>query len=148
VAADLRFIIVVLKINNDLERVGDLAVNICENALAIQKLPPVRVPFDLTGMAEKVRVMVKKSLDALVNLDAAYAQQVCSMDDDVDRINREMYSKIKESIISRPQDVDYLIHLLSISRHLERIADHATNISRDVVYLICGEIVRHQDTEA
>jgi phosphate transport system protein len=147
VAADLRFIIAVLKINNDLERVGDLAVNICENALALSDLPPIKIPFDLAGMAERVRVMVKRSLDALVNLDEQAAGQVCAMDDEVDEINREMYARVKESIAARPDEVGALIHLLSISRHLERIADHATNIAQDIIYLIRGEIIRHQGAD-
>jgi phosphate transport system protein len=147
VAADLRFIVAVLKINNDLERVGDLAVNVCENALAMSDLPPTKIPFDLAGMAEKVRLMVKESLDALVNLDEKTAGRVCVMDDEVDEINRQMYSQVKESILSHPNDIEALIHLLSISRHLERIADHATNIAQDIIYLIRGEIIRHQGSD-
>jgi phosphate transport system protein len=143
VAADLRFIIAVLKINNDLERVGDLAVSISKNVLALSKLPEQTPPYDLKGMAERVCAMLKKSLDALVNLDLQLAQEVRSMDDTVDEMNKKMYSRVKECIAEKPDDIDFPLYYLTISRRLERIADHATNIAEDVIYLICGEIVRH-----
>ncbi|MFP4057337.1 MAG: phosphate signaling complex protein PhoU [Candidatus Brocadiia bacterium] len=144
VAIDLRFIVACLKINNDLERIGDLAVNIAERAVFLGNREPVEVPFDFPTMAEKVRTMLKNSLDALVNLDARLARHVCRSDDEVDEINRHMYDQVKDGIRRRPEDVDSLIHLLSVSRHLERIADHATNIAEDVIYMLEGVIVRHQ----
>jgi phosphate transport system protein len=110
-------------------------------------MAPTKIPFDLPGMGQKVRQMVTNSLDALVNLDDEVAGEVCRMDDDVDEINREMYSKVKESILESPENVEPLIHLLSISRHLERIADHATNIAQDIIYLIRGDIIRHKAAE-
>ena len=144
VAIDLRFVIAVLKINNDLERIGDLAVNIAERALVLSKLPPIDIPFDFAGMTEKTQRMVKDSLDALVNMNTRLAWQVCAQDDDVDAINREMYIQVQEGIRAQPERMEALIHCLSTSRHLERIADHATNIAEDVIYMAAGEIVRHK----
>ena len=143
VAHDLRFIIATLKINNELERIGDLAVNIAERELFLSTRPPVDIHLDWVGMAEKTQVMLRKSIDSLVNLDADLAQQVCRSDDEVDAMNRQMYIQIQEAIRANPDELEQLIHILSISRHLERIADQATNIAEDVIYLIHGKIVRH-----
>ncbi len=143
VAVDLRFIIALLKINNDLERIGDLAVNIAERATTLAAQTPVDAPFDFTGMAEIVKSMLRKSLDALVGLDSEIARSVGAADDQVDEINRGMYRKVKEGILQHPEHIDAYIALLSVSRHLERIADHTTNIAEDVLYLTEGEIVRH-----
>lgn len=144
VAIDLRFIIAVLKINSDLERVGDLAVNIAERAMFLVTQPEVNIKFDFTTMAVKTQEMLKKSLDALVNLNAGLAREVCACDDEIDAMNRKMFHIIQDAISTYPDQVDALIHLLSASRHLERIADHATNIAEDVIYMIEGEIVRHR----
>jgi phosphate transport system protein len=147
VAIDLRFIVAVLKINNDLERIGDLAVNIAERAAFLATQPKIAIPFDLQGMAEKSQTMLKRSLDALVNMDSHLAREVCASDDEVDALNRDMYSQVKIGINRHPDDVESLIHFLSISRHLERIADHATNIAEDVIYMVDGEISRHKTEE-
>ena len=147
VATDLRFIVAVLKINNDLERVGDLAVNIAERALFLANHPEVNVEFNFTTMAVRTQEMLKKSLDALVNLDARLARKVCACDDEIDAMNRQMYLMVQEAMNVHPDQVEPLIHLLSASRHLERIADHATNIAEDVIYMIEGEIVRHKAEE-
>ncbi len=144
VAIDLRFVIAVLKINNDLERIGDLAVNIAERAAFLATQEPVDIPFDFPGMSDKTKLMLRKSLEALVNMDAQMAWDVCAMDDEVDAINREMYNQVQEGIRQQPEKMNSLIHLLSTSRHLERIADGATNIAEDVIYMIAGEIVRHK----
>ena len=144
VAVDLRFIAAVIKINNDLERIGDQAVNIAERVVSIARRPQVTVPFDYKLMAEKTETMLKESLDALVNLDADLAHKVCLKDDEVDDINREIYDKVKEAIRSHPDRVGYMINLLLVSRHLERIADLTTNIAEEVIYLIEGEISRHR----
>jgi phosphate transport system protein len=144
VAVDLRFISAVIKINNDLERIGDQAVNIAERVVSIARRPQVTVPFDYKLMAEKTETMLKESLDALVNLDADLAHKVCLKDDEVDDINREIYDKVKEVIRSHPDRVGYMINLLLVSRHLERIADLTTNIAEEVIYLIEGEISRHR----
>jgi phosphate transport system protein len=144
VAIDLRFIIAVLKINNDLERIGDLAVNIAERALFIASQPDAHVPLDFAAMGEKVQKMLKKSLDALVNLDAPLAVEVTQSDDEVDELNREMYKRITQALCAQKGQPDVLVHQLSISRHLERIADQATNIAEDVIYMVEGRIVRHK----
>ncbi len=147
VAIDLRFIIAVLKINNDLERIGDLAVNIAERALYLAQQPPPGVSLDFVGMARKVQFMLKNSLDALVNFSASLAKEVCLNDDEVDAMNRQMFQSVQDGIRAHPERVEPLIHMLSISRHLERIADHATNIAEDVIYMVEGEIVRHKTEE-
>ncbi len=144
VAIDLRFIVAVLKINNDLERIGDLSVNIAERALFLASQPPIDVPFDFKTMAAKAREMLKNSLDALVKMDTGTAKEVCAADDVVDEINRQMYSQVKEGIREQPARLECLIHFLLVSRHLERIADLTTNIAEDVIYMIDGMIVRHK----
>ncbi len=144
VARDLRFIVSILKINNDLERVGDLAENIAERALNLCREKPLAIPFDFLGMAEHARIMLHDSLDALANMDAAIAYRVCASDDHVDLINRDMYRRVKAAIQENPGQIDALLHLLSASRYVERAADHATNIAEDVIYLLEGGIVRHR----
>ena len=143
VAIDLRFIVAILKINSDLERMGDLAVNIAERAqfLATRERPDF--PLDLSLMAEKTKAMMRKCLDSLMKQDANLAYEVLAADDEIDAMNREMYARIQDAIRRKPEHLESLIHLLSCSRHLERIADHATNIAEDVVYMIEGVIVRH-----
>jgi len=147
VAIDLRFIVAVLKINNDLERIGDLAVNIAERAVFLATQPKVSVSLDFAGMARKAQLMLKKSLDALVNLSVELAYEVCACDDEIDAMNRQMYILVQDGIRAHPQQTESLIHLLSASRHLERIADHATNIAEDVIYMIESQIVRHKAEE-
>ncbi len=143
VASDLRFLVTVLKLNNDLERIGDLAVNIAERAKYLASQPPVSTPFDFVGMATKTQEMLRLALDALVNVDPHRARDVCAMDDAVDDINRAMYGQVQRGIQADPSRVDVFITLLSISRHLERIADHATNIAEDVLYMFEGRVMRH-----
>ena len=143
VAVDLRFLIATIKINNDMERIGDECVNIAERLTIIAKRPPMQYVFDYSPMSEKVQAMLKSSLDALVNLDVDLAFKVITMDDEVDDIQTQAYHHIKEAIKQYPDRVGYLVNLLLVSRHLERIADHSTNIAEEVVYLIEGEIVRH-----
>jgi len=147
VAIDLRFIVAVLKINNDLERIGDLAVNIAERAVFLAGQPKVNISIDLVDMAYNAQSMLKKSIDALINHDAQLAHKVCVSDDIVDQMNRQMYLKVQEAILKNPEQITPLIHLLSASRHLERIADHTTNIAEDVIYMIEGQIVRHRTEE-
>lgn len=147
VATDLRFVVAVLKINNDLERIADLSVNIAEQAAYLATQPKVDIPFDFPGMSEKAQRMLRQSLDALVNDDTTLARKVLAADDEVDAINRHMYDQVKDGIRRHPENLDCLIHLLSVSRHLERIADHATNIAEDVIYMAEGEIVRHRAEE-
>ena len=145
VAIDLRFIVAVIKINNDLERIGDEAVNIAERIQSMAKYPNISFQFDYTEMAEITAAMLKQSLDALVNLDIDTAFRVITMDDDVDNIQSNAYSQIKQAMREHPKEMTFLLNLYLISRHLERVADHATNIAEEVIYLIEGEIVRHGD---
>jgi len=144
VAIDLRFIVAVLKINNDLERIGDLSVNIAERAMFLASRPPLDIPFDFKAMTANVRMMLAHSLDALVKMDTGMAKDVCASDDIVDEINRKMYAQVHEGIKKHPSRFECLIHFLLVSRHLERIADLATNIAEDVIYMIDGNIVRHK----
>ena len=143
VAVDLRFLIAVIKINNDLERIGDQAVNIAERVDVISKRDLSEFFFDYTAMGEKVQDMLKMSLDALVNMDYDIAYSVVMRDDEVDQIKVDAYDRIKKAMSKHPDKIGYLINLLLISRHLERLADHTTNIAEEVIYLIEGEIVRH-----
>lgn len=144
VASDLRFIVMVMKINNDLERIGDLAVNIAERAHYLAVHEPVAFPGEMMRMAEITREMLRNCLDALINLDPAVAKEVLALDTRVDDINRQMYSLVTQAIRKKPEQMETQLQLLSVSRYLERIADHATNISEDVLYMSTGEIVRHQ----
>ncbi len=144
VAIDLRFIIAVLKINNDLERIGDQAVNIAERALFLSSREPVEMPFDFPKMSQLAQSMLHRALDALVNMDTVLAAEVCAADDELDEMNREMYAKVQQGILQHPDQIESLIHLLATSRQLERIGDHATNIAQDVIYMIKGQIVRHK----
>ncbi len=146
VATDLRFIIAVLKINSDIERIGDLAVNIAQRAKTVAESKNRNVPFDLSGMSRLTLSMVKKSTDSLVKLDSQLARLVGAMDDQVDEMHRGAYRAVEKEITKDPQAVEYYINLLGVSRYLERIADHSTNIAEDVVYLVEGQIVRHQST--
>lgn len=144
VAADLRYIIAVLKINHDLERIGDLAVHIAERGLFLCQQPRIDISFRLAPMADKAQAMLKNVLDAFVNLDEAAARAVCAADAEIDEIHREIFQQVKAAVIGNAQLFEPLLQILHISRHLERIADHATNIAEDLIYLIEGRIVRHQ----
>lgn len=143
VAGDLRFIVAALKINNDLERIGDLAVNIARKAASFATLTPMEIPFDLAGMWRKTQAMLRDSLDSLVNLDVALAENVCLRDDQVDRCKRNIRLKYTEMIRQDPELTPALLTLMAASRNLERIADQATNIAEEVIYMVEGKIVRH-----
>lgn len=143
VAVDLRFLVAVLKINNDLERIGDEAVNIARRIQSIASKPPAEIDLDFTPMADLAEEMLKLSLDSLVKLDLDSALKVIPMDEEVDRYNGEAYEQIKEALRGAPRHPGQLINYMLIARHIERIADHATNIAEEVVYMIEGEIVRH-----
>lgn len=144
VAVDLRFIVAVIKINNDLERVGDMAVNIAERVLVVATKPPVSFSFNFDEMASKVEAMLKLSLDSLVNLDVDMAYRVLLMDDEVDGLKIRCYDLVKDALRNEPDRANSLINLFLVSRHLERIADLATNIAEDVIYMVEGEIHRHK----
>ncbi len=144
VAKDLRFIIAVLKIDNDLERIGDMAVNIAERTFSLVKYPSSFKQFNLGEMAQKATAMLQKALDSMVNMNADLARQVGAEDDEVDEMKRRISEDVKNMIIKEPSRTEELLQYLLIARHLERIADHATNIAEDVIYMLEGEIIRHQ----
>lgn len=144
VAIDLRRITAALKINAELERMGDLAEDIAERALHLATLPPIPLPVKLQRMTDLTTAMVRQSLDAFINLDVKLAGMVCRLDDEVDRYNEEIIEELIGVMRSAPAMVEAGISLFSATRHLERIADHATNIAEDVVYLAEGEIIRHR----
>jgi len=143
VAKDLRFLVSVLKINNDVERIGDLSVNIAETALFMNLRKKVEPPFDLCKMVDLVEGMVKKSLDALLQENADLAKEVLAEDEQVDEIHRNAYPIVTKHILEQPEAADSYIRMLSVSRYLERVADYATNIAEDVIYMVEGNIVRH-----
>lgn len=144
VATDLRLIVSILKMNNDLERMADLAVNIAKRSLDLSGSHENRAPYDLEQMANMVQQMLKMSLDSLVERNAQKAMDTIKLDNEVDALHRDNFSLVKEGIRQNPGQIDDLILYLSFSRYLERIADLATNIAEDVVYLISGEIIRHE----
>ncbi|RJP18587.1 MAG: phosphate transport system regulatory protein PhoU [Candidatus Abyssobacteria bacterium SURF_5] len=144
VAIDLRFLIAMLKLDNDLERIGDLAVNIAERSIYLANNPPTNVSFEYREMTRKTEAMLRKSLDALVNLNIELAREVCAADDEIDAIERKIVEQAQEAIKKYPDEADRLLHHMFVARHLERIADHATNIAEDVIYMVGGEIVRHR----
>jgi phosphate transport system protein len=144
VATDLRLIVAVLKINNDLEQIGDLAVNIARKAAAVAAEPSLDVPIDVRGMWQKVHAMLHDSLDALVNADTQLAEAVCARDDEVDRMKHEIRLKIEEASRRQPELLNRLLKLMAVSRNLERIADYSVSIAEDVIYLVNGAIVRHR----
>lgn len=144
VAIDLRRITSALKINAELERMADLAEDIAERAMHLHELPSIPVPAGLQRMTDLTTLMVRQSLDAFVDLDARLARAVCRLDDEVDRLNRDIIGELIQSMRKSPELVEPGISFFSAIRHLERIADHATNIGEDVIYLAEGEIVRHR----
>jgi phosphate transport system protein len=148
VAIDLRFIVAAMKINNDLERIGDLAVNIARKAASFAEETQMEIRFDIAGMWEKTHAMLRDSLDALVNMDGPLAVEVCRRDDEVDRIKREIRVGVEEQIGREPERVRPLMRLLAVSRNLERIADCATNIAEDVIYMSEGRIIRHNKADS
>lgn len=143
VAIDLRYIVTVLKVNHSLERIGDMAVNIAERASYLTNRDPIDVPPDFAKMAETTQSMVRKCLDALVQRDAVLAREVCRMDDEVDEIYESMWDVLQEKMIEDPTTVKRASQTLSSSYQLERIADVATNIAEDVVFMVEGEVIRH-----
>ena len=144
VAIDLRRVAAAMKINGELERMADLAEDIAERAVHLAGLPPIAVPARLQRMTDLTTSMVRQSLDAFVNLDARQARTVCRLDDEVDRFNNEIIAELIADMRSSPAMVEPGLSFFSATRHLERIADHATNIAEDVVYLVEGEIIRHR----
>ncbi len=144
VAVDLRFIIAVLKINNDLERIGDEAGNIAERSLRISGKAPIGLTVDFGPLCRSVQEVLRNCLDALVRLDLKLAHQVREADLKIDQTVHALFQELKDEIKKQPQHTDLLVEYLRICRHLERIADHATNIAEDVIYMIEGKIIRHR----
>ena len=143
VAGDLRFIVTTIKINTTLERVGDLAVNIAERARVLAGLDQPVVAFDMTIMAAKAQRMVSSALDSLVRSDAGLARAVLLADDEVDDLDRDLTARLNDVVRDHPEWLEPVMQLLQISRFIERVADHATSIAEDVIYMVEGEIPRH-----
>ena len=145
VASDIRLVASVLTINKDLERIGDLSVNLVEQTLLLSDHPLIsEPPIDLAAQCETVLTMVRQSLESLIHMDGGLARRVIYDDDQVDQIHRGVYSEVKRAVENDPGQVDPMINLLVASRQLERIADHAVNIAEDVIYTAEAEIVRHR----
>jgi phosphate transport system protein len=142
-AVDLRFLVAATKINSNLERIGDSAVNIAQSVEQINDQPPLKPYIDLPHLSELVQKMVRNSLDAFVRKDAVLAAEVCSSDDEVDGLYKQIFRELLTYMIEDPKTVSRALHLLLISRNLERIADHATNIAEDVIYYVEGRDIRH-----
>ncbi len=147
VAVDLRRVATVLKINADLERIADLAVNLGERAQSLVQYPSFHFPGRLEEMVDVATSMVRDSLDAFVRLDIDLAREVRLRDDQVDDLNREVIDDLLEMVRSNTGDIEPVLYYFSASRHIERIADHATNIAEDVIYLVDGEIARHRNED-
>ena len=142
-AGDLRFITTAMKIVTDLERIGDQAVNIAQRVLELNREPQLKPYIDLPRMAEQAQRMVKESLDAFVARDTALARQVCGEDSEVDLLKEQIFRELLTFMMEDPRTIPRAIRLILISRFMERVADHATNIAEMVVYLVEGKMVRH-----
>ena len=147
VAADLRFVVAVLKINNDLERMGDLAKNIAKRVSQLAAGKSCELPPEIRTMAMKTQEMVKQCLDAVVNGDPTLARQVREEDDAVDLDRQKIRRRVLQGVKDDPDGVENLLRINSVSKHIERIADMATNIAEDVIYMAEGEIVRHRASD-
>ncbi|MFH1779031.1 MAG: phosphate signaling complex protein PhoU [Candidatus Omnitrophota bacterium] len=146
-AIDLRFITSAMKINSDLERMGDLAVNIAERSLDLVKQPLLKPLIDIPRMAELAQKMVRDVLNAFVNKDAELAREVCRKDDEVDSLDDQVFRELLTYMMQDPKNITRAVDLMLVGRHLERIADHATNIGEDVVYFVKGKTIKHHIEE-
>lgn len=147
VAVDLRFLVVALKVNNDLERMGDFAVNVAKRSIELEKQDPISCPESfITVLPSTIRTMVHNSLTALVELDTEMAREVINMDHKVNEVNRLMYKELQQLMKDDSTTVERAVALLSCSRYLERIADLSTNIAEEVIFMVHGDVVRHQST--
>lgn len=144
VAVDLRFILSVIRINADLERVGDLAVNIAVRAGELNELPPVVLPVDIPRLGALAAIMVRKALEAFIEGDVELAESVLKLDDEVDMLNRSAFRALSTLIREQPHLTTQALHAILIARNLERVGDHATNIAEDVIFWVNGRDVRHQ----
>ena len=146
-AGDLRLLTAILKINNDLERVADQAVNISEIAIDLMKQPPLKPLIDIPNMANLAQKMIRNSLEAFVNQNAALAKQVCLDDDNVDRLNDQVFRELLTYMMEDPKSTTRAVDLILVSRNIERVADHATNISEDVIFIVEGKNIKHHIQE-
>jgi phosphate transport system protein len=146
-AADLRLITSAMKIGSDLERIGDLAVNIAERTLELLKFPQLKPLIDIPRMAELAQGMVRDVLNAFVNGDADLARHVCERDDQVDQLNGQIFRELLTFMMADPTTIPRAVDLILVGRHLERIADHATNIGEDVIYMVKGKTIKHHIEE-
>jgi phosphate transport system protein len=146
-ASDLRSILAAVKINTDLERVGDLAVNIAEAGRRYLQHPPVKPLIDIPRMAEIAQRMLREAIDAFVRRDPALAQTVLAQDDTLDALKDQVFRELLTYMLQSPQTVEPSLDLILIARHLERIGDHATNIAEDVIFMVSARDVRHAGTE-
>lgn len=142
-AADLRFVVAIIKINTDLERMGDQAVNIAHNGRRYITEPPLKPLIDIPRMAKEVQHMVRESLDALVSRNLELAQDVLNRDDSVDALKNQIFRELITYMITDPKSIERALNLILIARNLERIGDHATNIAEDVIFAITGKDIRH-----
>ncbi|HEY3488808.1 MAG TPA: phosphate signaling complex protein PhoU [Candidatus Deferrimicrobiaceae bacterium] len=143
-AGDLRFITAAMKINTDLERIGDQATNISQRAASLLAVPPLKPLIDIPRMAQIADGMLKNALDAFVHGDEAMAMETIALDDEVDQLKDQVFRELLTYMMSDPTTIPRAMDLILVSRSLERIADHATNICEDVVFMVKGKDVRHQ----
>jgi len=144
-AVDLRFIAAAMKINTDMERIGDQAINITERAEVLLTVPPLKPLIDIPRMADIAQEMLKASLDAFVNGDDALALETIRRDDEVDQLKDQVFRELLTYMMADPSTIPRAMELILVSRHLERIGDHATNICEDVIFMVKGKDVRHQE---
>jgi phosphate transport system protein len=142
-ARDLRLIVSADRIGRELERIGDQAVNIAQRALEILKFPALKPLIDLPRMAGLAQDMVRDSITAFVNRDDNLAREICKRDDDVDALNNQIFRELLTYMMQEPRNIERAVDLILVGRHLERVADHATNISEDVIYLVKGKSIKH-----
>jgi len=146
-AGDLRFIAYSMKINNDLERMGDLSVNIAQEALNLLNIPSGKTLTDIPRMAALAQQMLKDSINAFVTNDVPLAKNVCLRDDEVDALNHQIFQDMLAHITQDPKRVTRAVDMILVTRNLERIADHATNIAEDVIYIVEGKVIKHHLTD-
>ena len=144
-AIDLRFIAAAMKINTDMERIGDQAINITERAEVLLTVPPLKPLIDIPRMADIAQEMLKASLDAFVNGDDVLALETIRRDDEVDQLKDQVFRELLTYMMADPSTIPRAMELILVSRHLERIGDHATNICEDVIFMVKGKDVRHQE---
>ena len=143
-AIDLRFILSVIKINGDLERIGDQASNIAQRAMSNRDLPQISLPVDISEMGEKVGIMIRTAIQSLLEADAKLAESVLRLDDEIDDMNRAVQAELIEVMQIHPQLSTQALNAIIVSRNLERAADHATNIAEDVIFWVRGSDIRHK----